>query len=94
MIVDSKPLSVLSASAGSGKTYNLVQHYLFLTLGKKYTSDNFSKIMAMTFTNKAAWEMKDRIISALDLLANGERSNEKEEKKEETYCTIRRRIWH
>lgn len=81
MILNNKPLSVLSASAGSGKTYNLVQHYLFLTLGQKYTPENFGKIMAMTFTNKAAWEMKDRIIGALDLLSNGERKNEKEEKK-------------
>lgn len=81
MIVDNKPLSILSASAGSGKTYNLVQHYLYLTLSNKYAPENFAKIMAMTFTNKAAWEMKDRIIGALDLLANGERSNEKLEKK-------------
>lgn len=65
-----KPLVIKSASAGSGKTYSLVQDYLKLTLRNGVESTNFSKIIAMTFTNKAAWEMKERIISALDQLAN------------------------
>ena len=65
-----KPLTVKSASAGSGKTFSLVQDYLKLTLSKDVGPMNFAKIIAMTFTNKAAWEMKERIIDALDQLAN------------------------
>ncbi len=64
-----KPLSIYSASAGSGKTFQLVQTYLKLILGEGATVVNFSKIIAMTFTNKAAWEMKERIVRALDDLA-------------------------
>ena len=76
-----KPLTVYSASAGSGKTFSLVQSYLKLTLKEGVSTSNFNKIIAMTFTNKAAWEMKARIIDALDLLAFPKRSTEKEQKK-------------
>ncbi len=59
-----KPLKIYNASAGSGKTYTLVQEYLKIVL---YHKDpiKFRSILAMTFTNKAANEMKGRIISAL-----------------------------
>ena len=76
-----KPLSIYSASAGSGKTFSLVQKYLRLTLGDYIEQKNFSKVLAMTFTNKAAWEMKDRIIQGLDQLAYPIRETEKESKK-------------
>lgn len=76
-----KPLLVYSASAGSGKTFSLVQNYLKLTLSDEAPLLNFSKILAMTFTNKAAWEMKERIIEALDFLAYPIRQTEKETKK-------------
>ena len=59
-------LIVLNASAGSGKTYNLVLTYLKLILDDTKDMNAFSEVMAMTFTNKAAFEMKDRIISYLD----------------------------
>lgn len=59
-----KPLRIYNASAGSGKTYTLVQSYLDIVLNKKdpYV---FRSILAMTFTNKAANEMKVRILDAL-----------------------------
>ncbi len=76
-----KPLSIYSASAGSGKTFSLVQKYLQLTLGDYVEQKNFSRILAMTFTNKAAWEMKDRIIQGLDQLAYPIRATEKETRK-------------
>ena len=64
-----KPLEVLNASAGSGKTYSLVQKYLKLILS--HVSDkSFSHVMAMTFTNKAAFEMKQRILDALDEISS------------------------
>jgi ATP-dependent exoDNAse (exonuclease V) beta subunit len=68
------PLKVLNASAGSGKTYSLVQAYLTILLQEKNQADAFKHIVAMTFTNKAALEMKTRIIKQLDLLAFPERN--------------------
>ncbi|HLW30263.1 MAG TPA: UvrD-helicase domain-containing protein [Brumimicrobium sp.] len=76
-----KPLTIYSASAGSGKTFSLVQNYLKLTLGDGVAPKNFAKILAMTFTNKAAWEMKERVIQALDWLAYPNRPVEREKKK-------------
>src|SRR5690554_1504558 len=76
-----KLLTIYSASAGSGKTFSLVQNYLKLTLGDGVAPKNFAKILAMTFTNKAAWEMKERVIQALDWLAYPNRPVEREKKK-------------
>jgi len=56
--MDSK-LTIYKASAGSGKTYTLTG--AFLKLAIKYP-DNFRHILAVTFTNKAAEEMKVRIL--------------------------------
>lgn len=78
-----KPLVVKSASAGSGKTYSLVQDYLKLTLSDDVGPMNFSKINSMTFTNKAAWEMKERIIQALDQIGNIEHLTGKDKEKAE-----------
>ncbi|MCE3296968.1 MAG: hypothetical protein K0R65_2682 [Crocinitomicaceae bacterium] len=75
-----KPLQILSASAGSGKTYNLVLTYLKLVLKDDEYPDIFSAIIAMTFTNKAASEMKSRIIDALNLLSTTDPNNEKAQK--------------
>lgn len=66
-----KPLKIFNASAGSGKTYHLVKEYIKLLLHEVH-SKSFSKIIAMTFTNKAALEMKERIISALDEMSSPE----------------------
>ncbi len=60
--------TVFNASAGSGKTFTLVQSYLRILLA----SDNpylFKKILAITFTNKAAAEMKERILLNLESCA-------------------------
>lgn len=64
-------LSVYDASAGSGKTYTLVYKYLCILFAPqpstgKPQKEIFKKILAITFTNKAAWEMKSRILSTLD----------------------------
>lgn len=64
-------LTVYKASAGSGKTYKLTQEYLFLLFSYP---DNYKHILALTFTNKAAGEMKERIISELAKLARNEES--------------------
>ncbi|MGB0934149.1 MAG: UvrD-helicase domain-containing protein [Lishizhenia sp.] len=79
-----KYLKILSASAGSGKTYNLVQEFLKLTLTKPQ-ENLFSSIAAMTFTNKASLEMKERIIEALDVLSYPNRPTVKEKEKRDDF---------
>ncbi|KQT20591.1 DNA helicase UvrD [Chryseobacterium sp. Leaf405] len=58
--------TVINASAGSGKTYALVQRLLMICL--RYPNQQYSirNILALTFTNKAANEMKERILSWLE----------------------------
>ena len=66
---------VYSASAGSGKTFTLVKEYLKVLLRSE--EDNiFKKILAITFTNKAAGEMKERILKNLLDFSKGNRENE------------------
>lgn len=62
-----KNLVIYKASAGSGKTHTLTGEYLKLAF---ISPDNFSRILAVTFTNKAAAEMKSRVIEELNLLIN------------------------
>lgn len=52
------------ASAGSGKTFMLVVRYLSLL----FQGANPSKILALTFTNKAAFEMQERVFKTLQSL--------------------------
>ncbi|BDY13702.1 RecB-like helicase [Hydrogenimonas cancrithermarum] len=54
-------LYALSASAGSGKTFALVARYLALL----FTGAKPSEILAITFTNKAAGEMRERLLGSL-----------------------------
>ncbi len=54
--------TVINASAGSGKTYRLVQSLLMICLRFPNQSDAIRTILALTFTNKAAKEMKERIL--------------------------------
>ncbi|MDG1331143.1 MAG: UvrD-helicase domain-containing protein [Crocinitomicaceae bacterium] len=72
-----KPFKIFNASAGSGKTYHLVKEYIELLIGDERKPDAFSGIIAMTFTNKAALEMKERIISALDQIGSPEHFDNK-----------------
>ena len=65
-------LTVYKASAGSGKTFQLVVEYLKLLLENP---SNYKHILAVTFTNKATNEMKTRILEQLDLLANNQDSD-------------------
>ncbi|WP_342086268.1 UvrD-helicase domain-containing protein [Dyadobacter sp. OTU695] len=55
---------VYSSSAGSGKTYTLTKEYLKLALHSN-SELYFRHILAVTFTNAAANEMKDRILLML-----------------------------
>lgn len=63
---------VYSSSAGSGKTYTLTKEYLKLALHPEQGKDYFRHILAITFTNAAANEMKSRILERLREIAQGE----------------------
>ena len=56
-------LLVYKASAGSGKTYTLSAEYIARLLCG--TPDTYRHILAVTFTNKATAEMKERILQYL-----------------------------
>ena len=60
---------LISASAGSGKTYTLTQRYVQFLLSEKVPNNDISGILAVTFTNNAAKEMKARILGWLKELA-------------------------
>ncbi|HAY3551065.1 UvrD-helicase domain-containing protein [Elizabethkingia meningoseptica] len=56
--------TVINASAGSGKTYSLIKNLLKICL-RYNRPEVIRNILALTFTNKAANEMKERILSWL-----------------------------
>lgn len=60
-------LTVYKASAGSGKTFRLTIEYLKLLLENPLA---YRHILAVTFTNKATAEMKERVLMALEELSN------------------------
>ena len=62
------PFQIFNASAGSGKTFLLVQQYLTKLLSGR-TDEYFNRMLALTFTNKAVFEMKYRILLKLHDLA-------------------------
>ncbi|MFD1315368.1 UvrD-helicase domain-containing protein [Namhaeicola litoreus] len=64
---------VYNASAGSGKTYTLVKEYLRILLSHQ-NPRAFQSILCLTFTNKAAAEMKERVLTTLRNMASGKES--------------------
>lgn len=58
------PYKIYNASAGSGKTYTLAKEYLKIVLSSDFNK-NYRNILAITFTNKAVNEMKQRILGSL-----------------------------
>ncbi len=67
-----KTIKIYKSSAGSGKTYTLSKNYIRLALKNK---NYFRKILAVTFTNKAAEEMKSRILEMISSISAGEDKN-------------------
>ena len=62
---------IYDASAGSGKTYALVRHYLQTAL-KTDNPKKYQSILAITFTNKAAQEMKTRVLTQLEKFSSAQ----------------------
>lgn len=60
-----QPITLFSASAGSGKTYTLTIEYIKMALCEVETKGYFRRILAVTFTIKAAEEMRQRILHFL-----------------------------
>lgn len=71
---------IYKASAGSGETYTLANDYLSLALSTDLDA-KYKNILAITFTNKAAYEMKHRVMEYLKNIG-------KEEINDEKYTTI------
>lgn len=67
---DQPVFNILRASAGSGKTFNLVRCYLTLCIARN-EPHYYRHILAITFTNKAANEMKERVIKGMRELRQG-----------------------
>ena len=66
-------LLIYKASAGSGKTFTLAVEYIkHLLLNPRA----YRQILAVTFTNKATAEMKERILTQLNGIATGDPASE------------------
>lgn len=83
--------NLIKASAGSGKTYMIAKEYIEFILKKPYEIKN---VLAITFTNKAAFEMKERILEFLkglagfDELVNEKRIDSIKQLKEEIKTSL------
>ena len=67
-----KNLHIYRSSAGSGKTYSLVRNFIAMSLlgnEEHFNPRYFRHILAITFTNKAASEMKERVLSFISDLS-------------------------
>ncbi|HTY09143.1 MAG TPA: UvrD-helicase domain-containing protein, partial [Candidatus Edwardsbacteria bacterium] len=62
-------LLLIEASAGSGKTYKLAGRFVEYLLSQRVPHNQLPNLLAVTFTNNAAREMKGRILSWLKNLA-------------------------
>jgi ATP-dependent helicase/nuclease subunit A len=64
--------TVLKASAGSGKTHMLTKRFVQFILSEKISRNNLRNILAITFSNNASKEMKEKIIDWLKRLYFGD----------------------
>lgn len=67
-------LKVYSASAGSGKTYTLARDVIDQLI---LDPASYERLLAVTFTNKATGEMKERIVGDLHLMVAGDAADPK-----------------
>jgi ATP-dependent exoDNAse (exonuclease V) beta subunit len=64
--------TVLTASAGSGKTHTLAQRFVQFILSERTPFNDLHNMLAVTFSNNAAKEMKDRILLRLKKICLGD----------------------
>lgn len=74
-----KDFLVYKAAAGSGKTFNLARIFIEELIRKDDLSidAHLKSIMAITFTHKAANEMKDRVLSFLERIGKNDPNDQK-----------------
>lgn len=71
------PFIIYNASAGAGKTHTLVRSFLYRLLDSPY-ANQVQRLLAITFTNKAAQEMKQRILDKLACFASSVQAAEQD----------------
>lgn len=64
--------TVLKASAGSGKTYALARRFVLFLLSERVPRNRLNNLLAITFSNNAAKEMKERILDLLKKICLGD----------------------
>lgn len=72
---------LVSASAGSGKTYSLAWRIVQILLSESIPHNAPRNLLALTFTNNAAAEMKQRVLAFLKQLALGDAEKLREAKE-------------
>src|SRR5208337_655921 len=64
--------AVLKASAGSGKTYALSMRFAGFLLSDNVPRNRLGNLLAVTFSNNAAKEMKERVLDLLKRICLGD----------------------
>ncbi len=65
-------VTVLRASAGSGKTWTLTRRYVQFALSREVPANGLASLLAITFSNNATREMKENVLEWLKRLALGD----------------------
>ena len=73
--MSSTSFQIYNASAGSGKTHTLVKEYLKILLSDDLVY-HVKQVLAVTFTNKAVYEMKERVILNLRAFSDSKSLNQ------------------
>ncbi len=75
--IESPEVVIVEASAGTGKTYELARRYIQLLINfSNKEKIPIQNILAITFTNRATLEMKERILDLLKKIALGSLSSD------------------
>ena len=70
--------AVVAAGAGSGKTFVLARRFAYLVVEKGFPVES---ILTLTFTQKAAAEMYDRIYKTLQDVSKNPKANSEEKRR-------------